>query len=160
MADVLKYGWVYGGKIGQEMKIAANQNFYRDGGAFITASGSGGVNILATLPTADLVGWAEVPRAAVPGLADYWNSGTTSGAMKAHVITDPGAIFAMPPYEGSASLSANVVGLHVGIVYNATRQYANTATNAIASQMQLKVVDVDMTERVMYVQVRQAHVGV
>jgi hypothetical protein len=110
MADVLKYGWAYGGKQGQEMKCARMQYFNRLGGAFVTASGATGVVKLTTASTDVIVGWAEVPRAAVPGIVDYWISDTTVGKDKIHVITDPSAVYCLPADESVGSVTASLIG--------------------------------------------------
>lgn len=163
MADVLKYGWVYGGKIGQEMPLAANQWFDRKGGAFVTASGNvGGKQVLklVTAHSQDIVGWAEVPRAAVPGLVDYWSSGSVSGANTAHVITDPSAHYALPAWEGTASLAASIVGLYTELDIQASIQYAEAAPSGIASRMQIFVVDVDLNDKIIYGRVNPGHLQV
>lgn len=162
MADVLKYGWAYGGKQGQEMKCAKTQYFNRLGGAFVTASGATGVVKLTTASTDVIVGWAEVPRPS-DAIYDYWTSSSTVGKDKIHVITDPTAVFCMPVLETEASLTASLVGRFVAasaagstttLIQKARGKATTTAANA-----QLFVVGVDTDEKVVYVRVNPHHVA-
>jgi len=162
MADVLKYGWAYGGKQGQEMKCAKTQYFNRLGGAFVTASGATGVLKFVTASTGVIAGWAEVPRAS-DAIYDYWTSSSTVGKDKIHVITDPTAVYAMPCTETAASLTASLVGRFVaaslvGTGTSGIQKVVPRASTTAANQ-QLFVVDVDMDERVIYVRVNPHHVA-
>ncbi len=161
MADVLKYGWAYGGKQGQEMKCARNQYFNRLGGAFVTASGATGVVKVTVASTDTIVGWAEVPRAAVPGIGDYWISSTTVGKDKVHVITDPSAVYCLPADESVGSVTASLIGRFIcasltgagAATSSPAIQYAMArATTSVALQ-QLFVVGVDTVQRSFYVRV-------
>ena len=157
MADVLKYGWAYGGKQGQEMKCARMQYFNRFGGAFVTASAGTGVVKLTTASTDTIVGWAEVPRAAVPGIVNYWISSSTVGKDKVHVITDPSAVYCLPADESVGSVTASLVGRFICASLTGTTttaiQYAMArATTSVALQ-QLFVVGVDTVQRSFYVRV-------
>ena len=157
MADVLKYGWAYGGKQGQEMKCAKSQYFNRLGGALVTASGATGVVKLTTASTDNVIGWAEVPRAAVPGIVNYWISSTTVGKDKVHVITDPSAVFCMPADESVGSVTASLVGRFIcASLTGATTtaiQYAMARETTSAGNQQLFVVGVDTVQRAFYVRV-------
>ena len=162
MADVLKYGWAYGGKQGVEMKAAKSQYFNRLGGAFVTASGATGVMKLTTASTNVIVGWAEVPR---PGVAasDYWISSSTVGKDKIHVITDPTAVFCMPVIETEASLTASLVGRFVAASAEGStttlKQKARCKATTTAANQQFFVVDVDVDEKLMWVRVNPHHVA-
>lgn len=161
MADVLKYGWAYGGKQGQEMKCARNQYFNRLGGALVCASGATGVVKLVTASTQRVVGWAEVPRAAVPGIVNYWISSTTVGKDKVHVITDPSAVYCMPADESVGSVTASLIGRFVCASQTGTTttaiQYAMARATTTASLQQLFVVGVDTTQRSLYVRINPTH---
>ena len=158
MADVLKYGWAYGGKQGQEMKCARMQYFNRLGGAFVCASGATGVMKLVTASTVPIVGWAEVPRAAVPGIVNYWISSTTVGKDKIHVITDPSAVYCIP---ANGAVSASLIGRYVvasqaGSTTTAIQQGRAKACT-LASLQQLFVVGVNVAEQTLYVRVNPSH---
>ena len=163
MADVLKYGWTYGGRQGQEMKCARMQYFNRLGGAFVQASGDTGVMKIVTGSADVIVGWAEVPRAAVPGIVDYWISSTTVGKDKIHVITDPSAVYCIPANEGVGSVTASLVGRFVCASTAGTttttmqKAYAKAATGAATQQ--LFVVGVDTVQRSLYVRVNPHHMA-
>jgi hypothetical protein len=161
MADVLKYGWAYGGKQGQEMAVGNAQSFYRTGGAFVTASNiSQAVTVmnLCTASTDGVVGWAEVPRAAVPGIVDWWTSPADSNADdKIHVITDPTAVYALPVDESAASLGLGNIGMYAGLVVSASIQYAYAQVVVATTNKQLFVVDVDVAEKIMYVRINPGH---
>ncbi len=163
MADVLKYGWAYGGKQGQEMMCARNQYFNRLGGAFVTASGATGVVIMATASTDVIVGWAEVPRAAVPGIVDYWISNTTVGKDKIHVITDPSAVYCMPADESVGSVTASLIGRFICASLTGTTttsmQYAMARATTALGLQQLFVVGVDTVQRSFYVRVNPHHMA-
>jgi hypothetical protein len=164
MADVLKYGWAYGGKQGQEMRCARAQYFNRLGGAFVTASGATGVMTLTTASTDVIVGWAEVPRAAVPGIVDYWISDdTTVGKDRIHVITDPSAVYCMPADESVGSVTASLIGRYIcASLTGATTtaiQYAMARATTAAANQQLFVVGVDTVQRSFYVRVNPHHVA-
>ena len=161
MADVLKYGWAYGGREGVEMPVSNDQYFHRLGGAFVCASGPEGVKI-STASTDTLLGWAEVPRADSPGLVDYWKSSSTAAKDKVYVITDPTAVFSMPVFENQASLNASLVGYFVA----ASAEGATTTLKqkcrgvpAAAANKQLEVVDVDITNKVVYVRMNPVQRG-
>ena len=162
MADVLKYGWAYGGKQGQEMKCAKTQYFNRLGGAFVTASGATGVVKVTTASTDVIVGWAEVPRPS-DAANDYWTSSSTVGKDKIHVITDPSAVFCMPVFEDTASLTASLVGRFLAAsAAGATTtliQKARAEATTTAANQQLFVVGVDMDNRNVYVRVNPHHVA-
>jgi hypothetical protein len=157
MADVLKYGWSYGGKQGQEMKCAKSQYFNRLGGAFVTASGATGVMKLVTASTEIIAGWAEVPRPQDQGILDYWTSSTTVGKDKIHVITDVNAVYCAPVWENEASLTASLVGRFVNASAQGTTTTLSQKVRAKActanNNQQLFVVGVDMNERTIYVRV-------
>jgi hypothetical protein len=164
MADTLKYGWVTGGRQGTEMKMARNQYFNRLGGAFVCASGATGVMKAVSAITEEIVGWAEVPRSAVPGTVDFYNTNTTVGKDKCFVITDPTAVYKMPVSEAAASLTASLVGRHVCATWSGSastwKQLADAnATTIVTSRMFFVVgVDVDSkTGRCAYVRVHQLH---
>ncbi len=157
MADVLKYGWAYGGKQGQEMMCARMQYFNRLGGAFVCASGATGVMKLVTASTQKIVGWAEVPRAAVPGIVDYWISSTTVGKDKVHVITDPSAVYSMPADESVGSVTASLIGRFICASQTGTTttamQYGMARATTTVTLQQLFVVGVDTVQRSFYVRV-------
>ena len=164
MAAVVKYGSAYGGKLGVEGKIGASKSFDRKAGAFVVASGTGsGLTVMnpATASTDNLVGWAEVPRAAVPGVVDYWTSSTTSGKDKVHIIMDPTAVYSMPVLENEASLTASLVGLWVNASARGTtttlEQSVRGKPTTTASRAQFYCVGVDMDNRVIYVRINPAH---
>lgn len=163
MADTLKYGWAYGGRQGVEMSVGAADSFSRLGGAFVTASGTGSgltVVVPVTASTDNIMGWAEVPRSAVPGLNDYWTSSSTSGADKVFVITDPTAVFSMPAQEAIASLTASLVGINMSASASGTtttlvqRVLPRQTTTVANAQFMCMGVDVDTkTGRKIYVRV-------
>lgn len=160
MADVLKYGWAYGGKQGQEMKCAGLQYFNRLGGAFVCASGSGNAGgiKLVTASTQRIIGWAEAPRAAVPGIVNYWISSGTVGKDKLHVITDPSAVYCIP---ARGAVVASLIGNYVcasqaGSTTTAIQQARNAACT-LASLSQLFVVGVNVAQQALYVRVNPSH---
>lgn len=163
MADVLKYGWVTGGKMGSEVKLARIQSFNRRGGAFVTASGATGVMKIVTASTDVIAGWAEVPRTDVPGLDAYWTSDTVVGKDKVMMIHDPTAVYALPAYEGLASLSASLIGGFVAAsAEGATTtliQYAGAKRTTTAANQQLFVVGVDLVNRLIHVRVNPHQVA-
>jgi hypothetical protein len=166
MADVLKYGWAQGGKVGHEMKCAKSQYFNRLGGAFVTASGATGVMKLTTASTDVIVGWAEVPRAGwstSDATVNYFLSSSTVGKDKIHVITDPNAIFRMPVFENEASLTASLVGRFVAASAQGSGttliQKARAKATTTAANQQLFVVGVDMDDRTIYVRLNPHHVA-
>jgi len=166
MADVLKYGWVYGGKQGQEMKVAKTQYFNRLGGAFVTASGATGVMKLTTASTNVIVGWAEVPRggwSTSDATKSYYQSSSTVGKDKVHVITDPTAVYAMPVLETEASLTASLIGRFVAASAAGStttlKQYARAKATTTAANQQFFVVDVDTDEKIIYVRLNPHHVA-
>jgi hypothetical protein len=111
-----------------------------------------------------LVGWAEVPRAAVPGVVDYWTSSSTVGKDKVLVIHDPTAIYGMPALEDVASLSASLVGRfsNVRVAGSGTslKQYADAnATAATPGEAQFFVTGVDLIEKTVYVRINPHHVA-
>jgi hypothetical protein len=159
MADVLKYGWVRGGRQGTEMMMARSYSYSRLGGAFVTASG--GFMKPVTVITEDIVGWAEVPRSAVPGTADFWTTSTTAGKDKCLVIHDPTAIFGLPAAEAAASLTASLVGRHVCATFSGTgtsfvQKADANATTVVTSQM-FFVTGVDTVGKIIYVRVNPVH---
>jgi hypothetical protein len=165
MADVLKYGWSYGGKQGQEMKCAKTQYFNRFGGAFVTASGATGVVKLVTASTDDVIGWAEVPRAGwttSDATLDYFLSSTTVGKDKIHVITDPTAVFAAPADESVGSVTASLVGRFVcaSAAGSTTtlKQLVYAKASTIASHQQFFVVGVNTDDRSLYVRMNPHHI--
>lgn len=167
MADTLKYGWAYGGRQGIEMKVGGSHTFNRLGGAFVAASGTGsGLTVVkpVTASTDKIVGWAEVPRSAVPGLNDYWTSSSTSGADKVFVITDPTAVYAMPAQEAIASLTASLVGIMMCASASGStttlmqRVIPRQTTSAANMQFMCMGVDTDTkTGRKVYVRVHPIH---
>lgn len=169
MADTLKYGWAYGGRQGVEMKVGGSHSFSRLGGAFVSASGTGSgltVMVPVTASTDAIIGWAEVPRSAVPGLNDFWTSSSTSGSDKVFVITDPTAVFAMPAQEAIASLTASLVGINMSasasgsgttLVQRVLPRQTTTMANA---QFMCMGVDTDTkTGRKIYVRVNPHHIS-
>jgi hypothetical protein len=164
MAETLKYGWVSGGRQGTEMTMeGCTRYFHRLGGAFVCASGSTGLMMPVNSITREIVGWAEVPRAAVPGLVDFWSPATTNDDL-AFVITDPTAVYKMPVSEAAASLSASLVGRYVCATWTGSgstwKQLADAnATTVVTSQMFFVTgVDTDSkTGRVAYVRVSWKH---
>jgi hypothetical protein len=163
MADgeALKYGWVRGGRQGTEMKMARNYSFNRLGGAFVCASGATGVMKPVTSITEEIVGWAEVPRAAVPGTADFYTTNTTVGKDKCLVITDPTAVFGIPAAEAAASLTASLIGRHVCATWTGSGtsliQKADANATAVVTSRMFFVTGVDITNKIMYVRVHQLH---
>jgi hypothetical protein len=164
MADTLKYGWVRGGRQGTEMPLTNSEYFHRLGGAFVTASSSSGHMVLATNVTERIVGWAEVPRAAVPGLVDFWQSSSTAGKDKVFVIHDPTAVYKMPVSEAAASLSASLLGRYVTATWSGSgstyKQLACTSATAVVTSQMFFVVGVDTdstTGRCVYVRVSELH---
>jgi hypothetical protein len=153
MADVLKYGWVRGGRQGSEMKLAKSNSYNRLGGAFVCASGDTGVMKIAVAEGTDaVVGWAEVPRAAVPGVVDYWTSSSTIGKDKVFIVTDPTAVFRSPVYEDTASLTASMVGQMANIIISGSgttlKQMVDAnATAATPAEAQFFVMGVDLVAR-------------
>jgi hypothetical protein len=164
MADTLKYGWVTGGRQGTELRLVNSEYFHRLGGAFVCASaGSGHMKIVSAI-TEEIVGWAEVPRAAVPGLVDFWQSSSTAGNDKVFVIHDPTAVFKMPVAEAAASLSASLVGRYACATWTGSgstyKQLCDAnATTIVTSQMFFVVgVDTDSkTGRCAYVRISPKH---
>lgn len=162
MADVLKYGWSHGGKMGHEMKCASNLAFNRLGGAFVKMDSAGCVTLV-TASTDNIIGWAEVPRPS-NAIYDYWTSSTTEGKDFVHVITDPNAIFAMPVLENEASLTATS---HAGKFVAASaagsgttlKQWVRGKTVVASANMQLFVVDVDLDNRIAYVRINPHHLA-
>jgi hypothetical protein len=153
MADTLKYGWAYGGRQGVEMKVGGSHSFSRLGGAFVAASGTGSgltVMVPVTASTDAIIGWAEVPRSAVPGLNDF----------------DPTAVFAMPAQEAIASLTASLVGINMSasasgsgttLVQRVLPRQTTTMANA---QFMCMGVDTDSkTGRKIYVRVNPHHIS-
>jgi len=165
MADVLKYGWSHGGKQGHEAKCAKTQYFSRLGCAFVTASGATGVMKLVTASTDDVIGWAEVPR---PGWStsdatkDYFQSSSTVGKDKIHVITDPTAVYACRTNESVGSVTASLVGRFVcasaeGSTTSLVQKvYAKAST--VASHQQFFVVGADTDNRVLFVRINPHHI--
>lgn len=151
MADVLKYGWVGGGKIGIEKKVS-NSYFLRTAGAFVAASGPDGVKLV-TASTDLIMGWAEVPRDTSAGTVDYWQRSSTSDTV--FVITDPEAIFAMPVLENVACLKASLEGyaFAASLVGSGTTGYQKVQCRrtTTAGNMQLDCIKVDTTNKVMFV---------
>jgi hypothetical protein len=158
----LKYGWVSGGRMGVETGVAADQSFNRRGGAFVTASRVTGL-ALVTASTDVIVGWAEVPRSAVPGTNDYWTSSSSNWEDKVMLISDPTAIYAMPASEKTASLTASLVGQFVSASAEGTTttlmQYAMANTQSVAEAQQLFVTGVDLVDKIIYVRVNPHHVA-
>ncbi len=163
MADVLKYGWVRGGKEGVERTVVKNISFHRLGGAFVSASGADGVTLV-TASTMGLYGWAEVPRDESQGTVDYWQSTTTSNTDKVFVITDPTAIFALPAIENRASCAASIIGYAVcasadgANTATGTKQYADCQPTTEGDNAQFFVVDVDADNKIMYVRINPANI--
>ena len=161
MPDVLKYGWAYGGKQGQEMKCAKTQYFNRLGCAFVTASGATGVVKLVTASTDDVIGWAEVPRPS-NAIYDYWTSSSTVGKDKIHVVTDPSAVLVCKTNEGVGSVTASLVGRFVCASATGTttttvqKVYAKAAT--VASHQQFFVVGADTDNRTLFVRINPHHI--
>ena len=158
MADILKYGWVRGGRLGVEMKVGGDAYFHRLGGALVTASGTGsGLTVVKpiTASTDVVLGWAEVPRADVPGTNSYWKSSSTSGVDKVYVITDPTAEFSMPVFENAASFTASMVGQFVGASAEGstttTKQKCLNKVCVASPRKQLKIVGANEDERCYYV---------
>ena len=165
MADVLKYGWAYGGKQGQEMQLEKSQYFNRLGGALICASSNvSGYHQLVTASTDVITGWAEVPRADSPGIVNYWMSdATTNGLEKVHVITDPSAVYCMPADESVGSVTASLVGRFTCASTTGTTttqiQYAMARVTTTAANQQLFVVGVDTVQRSIYVRINPHQVA-
>jgi len=163
--EVLKYGWARGGRMGTDMPIDANISFHRQGGAFVTASAATGLLQMVIASTDVIVGWAEVPRAAVPGTADYWTSSSTAGKDKVLVIHDPTAIFAMPADETLASLTASLVGRFCaasapqGRESTSLKQVATSKPSTAGGTQQFFVTGVDVPEKIIYVRVNPHHVS-
>lgn len=164
MADTLKYGWVTGGRQGTEMYLTNSEYFHRLGGAFVCASGGSGHMKIVSAITEQIVGWAEVPRAAVPGTVDFWQSSSTPGNDSVFVIHDPTAVYKMPVGEAAASLSASLVGRYVCATWTGSgstyKQLVDAnATSVVTSQMFFCVgVDTDSkTGRCAYVRVHSLH---
>lgn len=163
MADgeALKYGWVRGGRQGTEMMMARNYSYNRLGGAFVTASG--GYMKPVTSVTEVCVGWAEVPRAAVPGVVDYWTSNTTAGKDKCLVIHDPTAIFGLPAAEAAASLTASLVGRYVCATWTGSGttliQKVDSVATAVAGSQMFFVTGVDTTNKITYVRLNPHHIA-
>lgn len=165
MADVLKYGWVTGGRQGTEMPVDHGESYNRNGGAFVTASGTTGLMRIIRGGAAGsdvVVGWAEVPRAPVPGLDAYWTSHETLDD-KVLVIHDPTAIFAMPVSETGASLSASLVGRFVAATVSGSGtslvQKVDATATAVAEQQQFFVTGVDLDNRIAFVRINPHHVA-
>lgn len=167
MADTLKYGWIYGGRQGFIGKLGASESFNRLGGAFVTASGTGsGLTVfnIVTASTDQIAGWAEVPRAAVPGTVNYWTSSSTSGTDEVFIINDPTAVFKMPAQEAIASLTASLVGINMsasasGTTTTLVQRVLPRQTTTVAN-MQFTCVGVDTdtkTGRCIYVRVNPMH---
>lgn len=158
MADVLKYGWVRGGKEGVERGCVKDISFHRLGGAFVQASGADGVTLV-TASTGAIIGWAEVPRDEGQGTYDYWKATSTSNTDKVFVITDPTAIFALPAIENRASCAASIIGYAVvasadgGKTATGTKQYADCKPSTLAANQQLQVVDVDADNNIVFVRI-------
>jgi hypothetical protein len=165
MADVLKYGWARGGRMGTNMPIDANISFHRKGGAFVNASGTTGMVQMVIASTAVIVGWAETPRAPVPGTADYWTSSSTAGKDSVLVIHDPTAIFAMPADETLACLSASLVGRFCaasapqGRESTSLKQVATAKAATAVGTQQFFVTGVDVPEKIIYVRVNPHHLA-
>lgn len=166
MADILKYGWVKGGHMGEEYKCAKSQYFNRLAGAFVTASGGTGVVKLTTASTDVIVGWAEVPRAGwstSDATIDYYLSSSTVGKDKVHVITDPTAVFRLPVYEANASLTASLVGRFTSVITSGSgttlKQLARGKGTTTAANQQFFIVGVDMDNRTIDVRVNPHHVA-
>jgi len=166
MADTLKYGWIRGGHEGTEMALVNSEYFNRLGGAFVCASGGSGHMKLMSAVTEKIVGWAEVPRAAVPNTVDFWQSDSTAGKDKVFVITDRSAIFKMPVAEAGASLSASLVGRYCNATWSGSgstyKQLMDcVATSVVNSQMFFVVgVDTDSkTGRCAYVRISDLHLN-
>jgi hypothetical protein len=161
MADgeALKYGWVRGGRQGTEMMMARNYSYNRLGGAFVTASG--GFMKPVTAITENIVGWAEVPRAAVPGTSDFYTTNTTAGKDKCLVIHDPTAVFGLPAAEAAASLTASLVGRHVCATFSGSgtsfMQYADANATTIVTSKMFFVTGVDTTNKIIYCRVDPVH---
>lgn len=164
MADTLKYGWVRGGRQGTEMYMEGSTRYYnRLGAAFVCASGSTGLMKPVTAITEQIVGWAEVPRAAVPGTVDFW-SPSTAHTDKCFVIHDPTAVYKVPVAEAGASLSASLVGRYCCATWTGSgstwKQLVDAnATSVVTSRMFFCVgVDTDSkTGRCAYVRVHELH---
>jgi hypothetical protein len=165
MADgeALKYGWVRGGRQGTEMMMARNYSFNRLGGAFVCASGATGVMKPVTAWTEVAIGWAEVPRAAVPGTVDYYTTNTEVGKDRCLVITDPTAIFGLPAAEDAASLSASLIGRFVCATWTGSGitliQKVDSVATAVAANQMFFVTGVDVTNKITYVRLNPHHLA-
>ncbi len=164
MADTLKYGWVTGGRQGTEMQMEGSTRYYnRLGAAFVCASGGTGLMKPVTAVTELIVGWAEVPRAAVPGLVDFWSPGTDHED-KCFVITDPTAVFKVPVAEAGASLSASLVGRYCTATWSGSgstwKQLVDANATTVANSKMFFCVGVDTdskTGRCAYVRIAPEH---
>lgn len=105
MSNEIKYGWVYGGKRGVELPVAADQYFHRLGGHFCYLDSAGNVTICAS-GTA-VFGWAETPKDASG--YNSWKSSSTAKTDRVFVITDPTAVYICPG-STAASCLATIVG--------------------------------------------------
>ncbi len=163
MADgeALKYGWVRGGRQGTEMKMARSYSFNRLGGAFVCASGATGVMKPVVAITEQIVGWAEMPRAAVPGTVDYYTTNTTVGKDKCFVIFDPTAVYGIPAAEADASLTASLIGRYVCATWSGSgttfMQKADANATTIVTSQMFFVTGVDTVNKIMFVRVNPLH---
>jgi hypothetical protein len=137
--------------------------FNRKGGALVCASAATGLMQPVTASTQIVIGWAEVPRSAVPGTNDYWTSSSTAGKDRVLVIHDPTAIFAMPADETLASLTASLVGAFCTASAPAGRestglmQWAVAKPSTTQATAQLFCTGVDVVGKVVYVRVNPGH---
>lgn len=156
-----KFGWARGGRIGFEQPLDVSDYYHRLGGAFVCASAATGLMQPVTAVTQDIVGWAEVPRAAVPGVVDYYQA-DTDGLDKCLIISDPTAEYCMPALEDTASVTASMIGRYVSTGFSGSgatwKQLIEANPTSTVTQQQFIVTGVDLINRYVYVRVNPMHI--
>jgi hypothetical protein len=146
----IRYGLVEGSGKGREVKIDGNLYLHRQAGHFVTMLG--GMASLCASGVGQVFGWAEAPKQA-DGYESWKGSATDRADALFVVYADPDNVFSIPATR--TTVNATLVGKGAGFVVGGStytkKQFAKTGTTATP----LMVVDVDATNKILFVKVKQ-----